>query len=76
VPRINANGTQMRLPTSESTATPTPKDRGAAPAPIPEVLVREVKVVTNGFAPKFGRPRHGLQRHHQSVRTGSPVDRR
>ena len=43
--------------TISSTATPTP--RRIAPGlrllPISEVLVREVKVVTNGFAPEFGQ---------------------
>ncbi len=56
VPRINANGTQMRTNYQLDGNTNTEKDRaGLRLLPISEVLVREVKVVTNGFAPEFGQ---------------------
>jgi hypothetical protein len=56
VPRINANGTQMHTNYQIDGNTNTEKDRaGLRMLPISEVLVREVKVVTNGFAPEFGQ---------------------
>jgi hypothetical protein len=56
VPRINANGTQMHTNYQLDGNTNTEKDRaGLRLLPISEVLVREVKVVTNGFAPEFGQ---------------------
>jgi hypothetical protein len=56
VPRINANGTQMRTNYQLDGNTNTEKDRaGLRLLPISEVLVQEVKVVTNGFAPEFGQ---------------------
>jgi hypothetical protein len=56
VPRINANGTQMHTNYQIDGNTNTEKDRaGLRLLPISEVLVREVKVVTNGFAPEFGQ---------------------
>jgi hypothetical protein len=56
VPRINANGTQMRTNYQLDGNTNTEKDRaGLRMLPISEVLVREVKVITNGFAPEFGQ---------------------
>ncbi len=56
VPRINANGSQMRTNYQIDGNTNTEKDRaGLRLLPISEVLVREVKVVTNGFAPEFGQ---------------------
>ncbi len=56
VPRINANGTQMRTNYQLDGNTNTEKDRaGLRLLPVSEVLVREVKVVTNGFAPEFGQ---------------------
>jgi hypothetical protein len=56
VPRINANGTQMRTNYQIDGNTNTEKDRaGLRLLPISEVLVREVKVITNGFAPEFGQ---------------------
>lgn len=56
VPRINANGSQMRTNYQLDGNTNTEKDRaGLRLLPISEVLVREVKVVTNGFAPEFGQ---------------------
>src|SRR4029079_8215227 len=56
VPRINANGSQMRTNYQIDGNTNTEKDRaGLRRLPISEVLVREVKVITNGFAPEFGQ---------------------
>jgi hypothetical protein len=56
VPRINANGTQMHTNYQIDGNTNTEKDRaGLRLLPISEVLVREVKMVTNGFAPEFGQ---------------------
>ena len=56
VPRINANGSQMRTNYQLDGNTNTEKDRaGLRLLPISEVLVREVKVITNGFAPEFGQ---------------------
>ena len=56
VPRINANGSQMHTNYQIDGNTNTEKDRaGLRMLPISEVLVREVKVVTNGFAPEFGQ---------------------
>jgi hypothetical protein len=56
VPRINANGSQMHTNFQLDGNTNTEKDRaGLRLLPISEVLVREVKVVTNGFAPEFGQ---------------------
>jgi hypothetical protein len=56
VPRINANGTQMRTNYQLDGNTNTEKDRaGLRLLPVSEVLVREVKVITNGFAPEFGQ---------------------
>ncbi|MDQ3349969.1 MAG: TonB-dependent receptor, partial [Acidobacteriota bacterium] len=56
VPRINANGSQMRTNYQIDGNTNTEKDRaGLRLLPISEVLVREVKVITNGFAPEFGQ---------------------
>jgi len=56
VPRINANGSQMHTNYQIDGNTNTEKDRaGLRMLPVSEVLVREVKVVTNGFAPEFGQ---------------------
>ena len=56
VPRINANGTQMRTNYQLDGNTNTEKDRaGLRLLPVSEALVREVKVITNGFAPEFGQ---------------------
>jgi hypothetical protein len=56
VPRINANGSQMHTNYQLDGNTNTEKDRaGLRMLPISEVLVREVKVITNGFAPEFGQ---------------------
>ena len=56
VPRINANGSQMRTNYQLDGNTNTQKDRaGLRLLPVSDVLVREVKVITNGFAPEFGQ---------------------
>src|SRR3954464_14527765 len=56
VPRINANGSQMHTNYQLDDNTNTEKDRaGLRLLPVSEVLVREVKVITNGFAPEFGQ---------------------
>ena len=56
VPRINANGSQMRTNYQLDGNTNTEKDRaGLRMLPVSEILVREVKVITNGFAPEFGQ---------------------
>jgi hypothetical protein len=56
VPRINANGTQMRTNYQIDGNTNTQKDRaGLRLLPASEIMVQEVKVVTNGFAPEFGQ---------------------
>src|SRR3982751_509266 len=56
VPRINANGSQMHTNYQLDGNTNTEKDRaGLLLLPVSEVLVREVKVITNGFAPEFGQ---------------------
>jgi hypothetical protein len=56
VPRINANGSQMHTNYQLDGNTNTEKDRaGLRLLPISEALVREVKVITNGFAPEFGQ---------------------
>ena len=56
VPRINANGSQMHTNYQLDGNTNTEKDRaGLRMLPVSEVLVREVKLVTNGFAPEFGQ---------------------
>ena len=56
VPRINANGSQMHTNYQLDGNTNTEKDRaGLRLLPVSEILVREVKVITNGFAPEFGQ---------------------
>src|SRR6266571_1249895 len=56
VPRINANGTQMRTNYMLDGNTNTQKDRaGLRLLPTSEIVVREVQVVTSGFAPEFGQ---------------------
>ncbi|HUG53274.1 MAG TPA: TonB-dependent receptor, partial [Vicinamibacteria bacterium] len=55
VPRINANGTQMRTNYQIDGNTNTEKDRaGLRLLPASEIMVREVKLITSGFAPEFG----------------------
>ena len=56
VPRINANGTQMRTNYQMDGNTNMQKNRaGLRLAPISEMMVQEVNVVTSGFAPEFGK---------------------
>lgn len=56
VPRIAANGTLLRVNYQIDGNTNTQKDRaGLRLLPISEVLMREVKVVTSGYAPEFGQ---------------------
>lgn len=56
VPRINANGTQMHTNYQIDGNTNTEKDRaGLRLLPVSEVVVKEVKVITSGFAPEFGQ---------------------
>ena len=56
VPRVNANGTQMRTNYQIDGNTNTQKDRpGLRLQPISEIFVQEVQVVTSGFAPEFGQ---------------------
>src|SRR3954463_1740927 len=56
VPRINANGSQMHTNYMLDGNTNTEKDRaGLRMLPVSETIVREVKVITNGFAPEFGQ---------------------
>ncbi|HWQ00058.1 MAG TPA: TonB-dependent receptor [Vicinamibacterales bacterium] len=56
VPRFSANGTLLRVNYQIDGNTNTQKDRaGLRLLPISEVMVREVKVVTSGYAPEFGQ---------------------
>jgi hypothetical protein len=56
VPRVNANGTQMHTNFQIDGNTNTEKDRaGLRLLPTSEVFVREVQVITSGFAPEFGQ---------------------
>ena len=56
VPRINANGTQMHTNYQIDGNTNTEKDRaGLRMLPASEIMVREIKLVTSGFAPEFGQ---------------------
>jgi hypothetical protein len=56
VPRVNANGTQMRTNYQIDGNTNTQKDRpGLRLQPISEIFVQEIQVVTSGFAPEFGQ---------------------
>src|SRR5262249_39569228 len=56
VPRLNANGTQMHTNFQIDGNTNTEKDRaGLRLLPVSEVVVREGKVITSGFAPEFGQ---------------------
>jgi len=56
VPRFSANGTLLRINYQIDGNTNTQKDRaGLRLLPISEVMVREVKVITSGYAPEFGQ---------------------
>jgi len=56
VPRFSANGTLLRINYQIDGNTNTQKDRaGLRMLPVSEVMVREVKVITSGYAPEFGQ---------------------
>ena len=56
VPRFSANGTLLRVNYQIDGNTNTQKDRaGLRLLPVSEVMIREVKVVTSGYAPEFGQ---------------------
>src|SRR5437588_8880800 len=56
VPRLAANGAAMRINYQIDGNTNTEKDRaGLRLLPMSEVMIREVKVVTSGYAPEFGQ---------------------
>lgn len=56
VPRFSANGTLLRINYQVDGNTNTQKDRaGLRLIPMSEVMIREVKVVTSGYAPEFGQ---------------------
>jgi hypothetical protein len=56
VPRFSANGTLLRVNYQIDGNTNTEKDRaGLRLLPVSEVMVREVKVITSGYAPEFGQ---------------------
>jgi hypothetical protein len=56
VPRFAANGTLLRINYQIDGNTNTQKDRaGLRLLPVSEVMVREVKVITSGYAPEFGQ---------------------
>ena len=54
--RMNANGTQMRTNYQIDGSSATQKDRAGLRMFQPsEVMIKEVKVITSGFAPEFGQ---------------------
>lgn len=56
VPRLTANGALLRVNYQIDGNTNTQKDRaGLRQMPMSEVMIREVKVVTTGYAPEFGQ---------------------
>ncbi len=56
VPRFSANGTLLRINYQVDGNTNTQKDRaGLRLVPMSEVMIKEVKVVTSGYAPEFGQ---------------------
>jgi hypothetical protein len=56
VPRITANGALIRVNYQIDGSNNTQKDRaGLRQMPMSEVMIREVKVVTTGYAPEFGQ---------------------
>lgn len=56
VPRLTANGALMRVNYQIDGSNNTQKDRaGLRQMPMSEVMIREVKVVTTGYAPEFGQ---------------------
>src|SRR5687767_2025458 len=56
VPRLTANGALLRVNYQVDSSNNTQKDRaGLRQMPMSEVMIREVKVVTSGYAPEFGQ---------------------
>ena len=56
VPRLTANGALLRVNYQIDGNNNTQKDRaGLRQMPMSEVMIREVKVVTTGYAPEFGQ---------------------
>lgn len=56
VPRITTNGALLRVNYQIDGSNNTQKDRaGLRQMPMSEVMIREVKVVTTGYAPEFGQ---------------------
>src|SRR6185503_11954498 len=56
VPRLTANGALLRVNYQIDGNDNTEKDRpGISHIPMSEVMIREVKVVTSGYAPEFGQ---------------------
>ncbi|MGE0360376.1 MAG: carboxypeptidase regulatory-like domain-containing protein [Vicinamibacterales bacterium] len=56
VPRLTANGALLRVNYQIDGSNNTQKDRaGLRQMPMSEVMIREVKVVTTGYAPEFGQ---------------------
>lgn len=56
VPRISANGALLRVNYQIDGNDNTQKDRaGLRQMPMSEVMIREVKVITTGYAPEFGQ---------------------
>src|SRR5436190_7399809 len=56
VPRLTANGALLRVNYQIDGNDNTEKDRaGLRQMPMSEVMIREVKVVTTGYAPEFGQ---------------------
>jgi len=56
VPRLTANGALLRVNYQIDGNDNTEKDRaGLRQMPMSEVMIREVKVVTSGYAPEFGQ---------------------
>jgi len=56
VPRLTSNGALLRVNYQIDGSNNTQKDRaGLRQMPMSEVMIREVKVVTTGYAPEFGQ---------------------
>jgi hypothetical protein len=56
VPRLTANGALLRVNYQIDGNDNTEKDRaGLRQMPMSEVMIREVKVITSGYAPEFGQ---------------------
>ena len=56
VPRLTSNGALMRINYQIDGSNNTQKDRaGLRQMPMSEVMIREVKIVTTGYAPEFGQ---------------------